>query len=123
MKIIVGTTDGKTIQEELEDASQVVGKSMGEEIDGGIIGLKGYSLEVTGGSDKSGFPMRATIDGSERKKVLIEQGQGINEEENGVRRRKTVRGNMVSTNIEQLNTKVVEEGSKPVEELLGEDEE
>ncbi|MFB6174502.1 MAG: 30S ribosomal protein S6e [Candidatus Nanohalobium sp.] len=123
MQITVGTQDGQTFQTEVEEAAKLVGKKIGDEFDGGFVGLSGYTLKVTGGSDRSGFPMRKSIEGSERQKVLIEDGSGINESENGVRRRKSVRGNTVSTEIQQLNTTVVEEGSKSVGELLGEDEE
>jgi small subunit ribosomal protein S6e len=123
MQITIGTSDGDTFQQELGDNSQLIGKKVGEEFDGGMVGLEGYTLEITGGSDRSGFPMRGSIEGTERKKVLLKEASGINEDEEGVRRRKSVRGNTVSAEIEQLNTRVVEEGSKSVEELLGEEEE
>lgn len=123
MQITIGTSDGETFQTETNETGQLVGKEVGDEFEGGIIGLSGYTLKITGGSDKSGFPMRESIEGSERKRVMIEGGQGINEDEEGVRRRKSVRGKRVSDEIQQLNTTVVEEGSKSVEELLGEDEE
>ncbi len=123
MKVTIGTSDGETFQQEIDDASQLIGKKVGEEFDGGIVGLSGYTLKITGGSDRSGFPMRKSIEGSEREKVLLEEGAGIKGKGNGVRRRKSIRGNTVSDEIQQLNTTVVEEGSKPVEELLSEEEE
>jgi small subunit ribosomal protein S6e len=123
MQVTIGTSDGETFQEEIEETGQLIGKKVGEEFDGGIIGLSGYTLKITGGSDRSGFPMRKSIEGSERKRVLLEEGAGIEEDEDGVRRRKSVRGNTVSDEIEQLNTTVVEEGSKSVEELLNEEDE
>ena len=123
MKVTVGDTDGETHQIEVEDSARLIGKKIGEAFDGGIIGLDGYEIEITGGSDTSGIPMRESIEGPMMKKVLIEQGQGIRDTEEGTRKRKSVRGNTVSDDTEQLNTKVVEEGSKPVEELLGEEEE
>lgn len=123
MKITVGDTDGQTHQIEIEDSSQLTGKKVGEEFDGGIAGLSGYTLKITGGSDKQGFPMRRSIEGTIRKQVMLEKGAGIQEDEEGVRRRKSVRGNTVSDEIEQLNTQVVEEGSKSIEDLLSEDEE
>lgn len=123
MQITIGTTEGQTFQTEVEETSQLVGKEVGDELEGGIIGLNGYTLKITGGSDKSGIPMRKSIEGSERQRVMIGDGQGINEDEDGVRRRKSVRGKMVSDEIQQLNTTVVEEGSKSVEEILSEDEE
>jgi len=123
MQITIGTTDGQTFQTEKDETSQLAGKEIGEEFEGGIIGLSGYTLKITGGSDKSGIPMRKTIEGSERKRIMIGEGQGINEDEDGVRRRKSVRGKRVSDEIQQLNTTVIEEGSKSVEEILSEDEE
>jgi len=123
MKITVGTSEGTTHQFEIEETSRLLGKKLGDEIDGGIVGLDGYTLEITGGTDKDGFPMRKSIEGTARRRRLIENGSGIDEDEDGMRRRKSVRGNTVSDEIEQLNTTVVEEGSKSVEELLSEDEE
>lgn len=123
MKITVGDSEGTTHQIEIEDSSKLVGNKIGDTIDGGIAGLEGYKLEITGGSDKQGFPMRKSIEGTGRQKIMLEEGTGIQEDEDGVRRRKSVRGNTVSQEIEQLNTTVVEEGSKSVEELLSEDEE
>jgi small subunit ribosomal protein S6e len=123
MKITVGDTEGQTHQIEIEDSSQLTGKKVGDEFDGGIAGLSGYTLKITGGSDKQGFPMRKSIEGTIRKQVMLEEGAGIQEDGEGVRRRKSVRGNTVSEEIEQLNTQVVEEGSKSVEDLLSEDEE
>ena len=122
MKITVGDTDGQTHQIEIEDSSQLTGKKVGEEFDGGIVGLSGYTLKITGGSDKQGFPMRKSIDGTIRKQILLEDGAGIQEDEAGVRQRKSIRGNTVSDEIEQLNTQVVEEGSSSIEEILSEDE-
>ncbi|MFB6215511.1 MAG: 30S ribosomal protein S6e [Candidatus Aenigmatarchaeota archaeon] len=121
MKITVGAEDGTTHQIEIDEPSQLIGKKIGETFDGGIVDLPGYTLEITGGSDKQGFPMRRSIEGSERKSMLLGEGSGIQAEE-GVRKRKSIRGNTVSTETEQLNTKVVESGSKSIEEILEEDE-
>lgn len=121
MQVTIGTEDGETFQTEVEDASRLTGKKIGEEFDGGIVGLDGYTLEITGGSDKDGFPMRDSIEGPARRKILLEDGAGLKEDEDGVRRRKSVRGNTVSEDIQQLNTTVSEEGSKSVEELFSEE--
>jgi len=122
MQVNIGTSDGNVHQIETEP-EKFVTKEIGDEVDGSSLGLDGYTLEITGGSDKSGFPMRESIEGSERKRVMIEDGSGINVEEDGIRKRKSVRGNTVSTEIEQLNMKVIEEGSKTIEDVLDEDEE
>jgi len=123
MQITIGTQDGETFQTEKDDTSQLTGKKIGEDFNGGIIGLGGCTLKITGGSDRDGFPMRESSEGTGRRRILLENGAGITEDEEGVRRRKSVRGNTVSDEIQQLNTQVVEEGSKSVEELLSEDEE
>jgi small subunit ribosomal protein S6e len=122
MQVNIGTEDGEVHQVESK-AENFVGKEIGETFDGDILDLEGYELEITGGSDEAGFPMRESIEGSERERVLIEEGSGVNSERDGVRKRKSVRGKRVSTEIEQLNTKVVGEGSESLEELLSEDEE
>lgn len=123
MQITIGTQDGETYQKELEDSSQLFGKQIGETFDGGIIGLSGYKLEVRGGSDRDGFPMKDSLEGTERKKVLLKDGVGLDVEKDGERQRKSVRGNTVSNQIEQLNTKVVDAGDKSVEDLLTEEDE
>lgn len=121
MLITIGTEDGNTYQKELENSSQLVGKKIGEKIDGGVIGLDGYKLEITGGSDEQGFPMRKSFEGSARRRKVIKDGAGIQEDEDGVKRRKSVRGDTVSDEIRQLNTKVVEPGEKSVEEVFEEE--
>lgn len=122
MQVTIGTQNGETFQVEEENPEQILGTKIGETFSGSIIGLNGYELEVTGGSDMDGFPMRKSVDGTERERMLLEDGSGIQGAEDGVKRRKSVRGNTVSNQIQQLNTKVVESGEKSVEELL-EDEE
>lgn len=123
MQITVGTQDGQTFQIESENNEQILGTKIGETFSGGIVGLDGYELEVTGGSDKDGFPMRKSVEGAERKRMLLADGSGIQKQEDGVKKRKSVRGNTVSNQIQQLNTKVVEAGEKSVEELLEDSEE
>jgi small subunit ribosomal protein S6e len=123
MKITIGTQDGETFQTEIEGSAQLTGKQIGEEFDGGIVGLSGYKLEITGGSDRDGFPMKESMEGTGRRRVLLKDGVGLNVEKEGERQRKSVRGNTVSDEIEQLNTRVVESGSKTVEELLNEEPE
>lgn len=121
MKVTIGTKNGETFQKEVEDSSQIFGKKIGETFDGGIIGLPGYELEITGGSDRDGFPMNASREGTERKRVLLKDGVGLDTDREGERQRKSVRGNTVSNQIEQLNTKVTDSGEKSVEEILEQD--
>ncbi len=99
----------------------LVGAKIGDTIDGSTLGLKGYKIKITGGSDKDGFPMRRDISGTGKKRVLITKGPGFNPKRKGIRKRKTVRGNTISDAIIQINARVVEQGKKPLEELIGGD--
>lgn len=62
-KIILGLKDGKSVQKVLQEqeAKNLIGLKIGDEVDGNKIGLKGYKLEITGGSDNCGFPMRKDV--------------------------------------------------------------
>lgn len=120
-KIIVSDPEeGKSWQIERE-ATPLIGTKLGGEFNGSLIGLDGYTLEVRGGSDKEGFPMRKSVEGSGRREVLMKGGSGYRPRENGEKKRKTVRGNTVSEEIVQVNTKVVEkEGdAEAIPNLLG----
>jgi len=111
------------IEIEQEKALGIVGKKIGDEFNGDFLGLKGYVLKITGGSDKDGFPMHPSVQGIGRKKILLSGPPGFHPKQKGQRRRKTVRGNTISTDIVQINCKVVKEGEKPLEELLPKKEE
>jgi small subunit ribosomal protein S6e len=79
-----------------------VGLNIGNEIDAATVGLGG-KIRITGGSDKSGVPMRADIHSGSRKYVLLSKGIGLNDAEKGKRVRKLVRGNTISEEIYQIN--------------------
>ena len=115
---------GKSYQKELEDktVAGIMGKKIGDEIDAGILGLPGYKVTITGGSDKDGFGMRKDVDGSSRKRLLLKKGPGYKYNK-GIRIRKSVRGNTLSTNIAQVNTKITKAGAKKIDEILGAKEE
>lgn len=100
-------------------ARKLIGLRIGDKFDGDIVGLPGYELQITGGSDKDGFPMRADISGSGRTSVLLAGGPGFLPRRRGERRRKRVRGSRISDAIVQVNAKVVKRGEKPLEELFG----
>ncbi len=124
MQIVVGDTDGQSYQLEIDENKKtaLTGLKIGETFSGDVIGLNGYTLEITGGSDADGFPMRPGIPGPGRHRRILKTGVGIrSEERDGVRRRKGVRGNTVSVDTAQLNVKVVEQGSQTIEDALSED--
>ena len=52
-KIVVSEKE-LSYQLEVDDGKQLNGLKIGEEFDGQIVGLDGYTLKITGGSDKNG---------------------------------------------------------------------
>jgi small subunit ribosomal protein S6e len=106
-KLTISDKSGKTIAQELKDrtAQPLLGTKVGSIIDSSIVGVAGGKLKITGGSDKSGTPMRADVHGGVKKYVLLSTGVGNRSES---RVRKLVRGNMVTEEIYQLNSLLVE---------------
>ena len=127
MHLDLGTTEGKTYRIELDEEKAKVfyGLRIGDIIDGDVIGLKGYKIKLTGGSDKAGFPMRKDISGTRLVQVLLSKGPGVRKLKKGQRLRKTVRGNTYGEHIEQINAVVVEvkEGAVNLEEVAKKKEE
>jgi small subunit ribosomal protein S6e len=103
-----------------QDANRFIGRDLGEAVDGSPVGLDGYTLELTGGSDTAGRPMRDDVRGPHLKSILMDGGTGFNPSRDGERKRVTVRGREVSEETRQINAKIVERGSTAVDELLGE---
>jgi small subunit ribosomal protein S6e len=106
-KLVISDTKGRTIAQELKDraAQPLLGSKIGSVIDSSVIGVSGGKLKVTGGSDKSGTPMRGDVHGGVKKYVLLSTGVG---NRSGARVRKMVRGNMVTEEIYQLNCMLIE---------------
>ncbi len=107
----------------ITEGSSLRGKKLKEKISGDLIGLKGYELEITGGSDKAGFPMRFDLPGPQRKKILLTKGPGVKLKRKGIRKRKTVAGNEISKDTVQVNLKILKVGAKKIEDILGKKEE
>jgi small subunit ribosomal protein S6e len=115
---------GHTYQIEVDeqDANRFSGRELGDEVDGGAVGLDGYTLELTGGSDTAGRPMRPDVRGVGTKSIMSDGGVGYEPTTDGERKRITVRGREISDDTRQINAKIVERGSDDVDELLGDDE-
>ena len=120
---IVVSQKAETYQMEVEDAKALNGLVIGDEFDGSIVGLDGYTLKITGGSDKNGFTIKKDVPGTRRIKSLLTGGTGYHPKADGVKRRKTVRGNTIADDIVQINTVVTEAGSKSIADILGAGEE
>ncbi len=116
-----------------EECAFLIGKPIGFRFAGDLIGLPGYELEVTGGTDKDGFPMLRTLPGTGRKRLLVSKKSFPDFHEKkrirkklkkikGLRVRKTFRGNVIASDIVQINCKVIKRGPKSLEELLGKKE-
>jgi small subunit ribosomal protein S6e len=122
MQIVVSDSKtGKAYKIEGKDSEAstlFIGKRIGDLVDADILGLGGYVLEIKGGSDKDGMPMRKDVTGTARKRILITAPPGYRPKEKGKRRRKSVRGNEISTELSQVNVVVKEYGRKALEELF-----
>lgn len=130
-KINISEKSGKTYKLESE-AKGLIDKKIGETIDGKILSddLEGYELEITGASDKSGFPASKEVEGIGRKRVLLTYGTFMkkkpkregkkklsNNKPKGLRLRKTLRGNTISDAMVQINFKVAKAGAKTLEDI------
>ena len=131
-KINIADKTGKTYKLELEN-EELVGKSLHDKLSGKelLADLNDYEFEITGASDKSGFTAHKDVQGSGRKKLLLIYGKGMkkrprkegkkkvsNPKPKGLRLRKTVRGQMISPEITQINLKILKQGSKKLSEIF-----
>ncbi|MFC7172801.1 30S ribosomal protein S6e [Haloplanus litoreus] len=110
-KVVVSDPDtGRTQQFEVDgqDANRFLGRELGDEVDGGAVGLDGTTLDLTGGSDDAGRPLRSDVAGPALKEVLLEGGVGFAPSRDGERKRVTVRGREISDAVVQINAKVVD---------------
>jgi small subunit ribosomal protein S6e len=122
--VVSDPKDGKSYQVEVKGhhANALVGKKVGEEVDGLFVRLPGYKVQITGGADKEGFPMRPDLPGIARRKVLASEGFGYAPDRAGKRKRKSMRGNTITLDIIQVNVKVTKHGAKPIPDMLAEAE-
>ncbi len=119
--VISDPNTGKAYQKEIggANANKLIGKQVGDVINGTVVELPpDYELQITGGSDKDGFPIRPDIPGGVRKRILLSGGVGYRPKEKGVRKKKMVRGRVITRDIIQINMKVVKHGKIPLEEFF-----
>ena len=104
MKLNISDKKGRTVTKEVKEkeAGQFLGLQVGSELDASLIGEAG-KLKITGGSDKSGVPLRDDIHGGARKYILLSKGVGLRDAEKGQRFRKLIRGNTITEDVYQIN--------------------
>ncbi|HLC58383.1 MAG TPA: S6e family ribosomal protein [Candidatus Nanoarchaeia archaeon] len=115
--VINDVKTGKSYQKTLEN-NPYLNRKVGDKVQGSELDLNDYELEIRGGSDKSGCPIRFDMPGFGKKKALLSSGPCIHGLTKGKRVRKTVVGNLINEDIVQLNLKVIKEGSKKLEEIF-----
>ena len=131
-KINIGDSSGETYKLELE-TEELNEKSLHDKIQGKDLKpeLEGYEFEISGTSDKSGFTSMKGAPGIGLKKVLLTYGKGMKRRPRlegkkkrsdstpkGLRLRKTVRGQIISSEITQINLKILKEGAKKLAEIF-----
>ncbi|KAL6348143.1 hypothetical protein AAG906_039591 [Vitis piasezkii] len=90
-------------------------KRISQEVNGDALGeeFKGYVFKIMGGCDKQGFPMKQGVLTPGRVSLLLHRGtpcfRGYGRR-NGERRRKAVRGCIVSQDLSVLNLVIVKKG-------------
>lgn len=127
IKLVIGNPKtGKSFQQEIKDdvSKSFMNLKIGDKVKGELLDYSGYEFQITGGSDKSGFPMRKDIDGIFKKKILAVKGLGLKRKTSktkkgkltfkGIRQRKTVAGNTIGVQTSQINLKIIKEGSKKI---------
>ena len=92
-------------------AQALVGKAIGDEVDGKLLGIGNMKLKITGGTDKDGIPMRFDIQGGAKKRAMLSGGVGFKPNDRGERRRKLVRGRVVGEDTMQINSVVMAEAA------------
>lgn len=88
-------------------------KRMGAEVSGDTIGdeWKGYIFKITGGNDKQGFPMKQGVLTNGRVRLLLKDGHScFRERRTGERKRKSVRGCIVDSNLSVIALAIRKKG-------------
>uniref|UniRef100_A0A7S1EQX1 40S ribosomal protein S6 n=1 Tax=Timspurckia oligopyrenoides TaxID=708627 RepID=A0A7S1EQX1_9RHOD len=100
-------------------------KRIAQEVDGDALGdeFKGYVFKITGGQDKQGFAMKQGVLTQGRVRLLMQKGtQGCRGYgmRKGERKRKSVRGCIVSHAISVLHLAIIKKGEAEIEGLTDE---
>ncbi|MBL7118549.1 30S ribosomal protein S6e [Candidatus Bathyarchaeota archaeon] len=115
----VGTGKSQTLEIDDVKGQVMIGRRIGDTVDGSVVDMKGRELLITGGSDKDGFPMRRNIHGGIRIGVILSDGPGFHPKNRGERKRKKVRGDTITEDISQINMKVLRTPKKETKTKRG----
>ena len=118
-KLVISDSD-RSIARTVADPQSAgfLGKRIGETVGGELLGASGYTFRITGGTDKSGFPLRPDRPGARQTRLFVGEGFGFEAPREGMRRRRTFRGNTISEDTVQINLVVEQKGPKPLAELF-----
>jgi len=92
-------------------------KRMSHEVEGEVLGdeFKGYIFKISGGNDKQGFPMKQGVLTTQRVRLLLSDGHSCYRiRRRGERKRKSVRGCIVSGDLSVVNLVVVKKGEAEI---------
>jgi len=111
--IVSDPSTGKSNASEIEGAraQALIGRSLGETIDGSPLGIAQSHLRITGGCDKNGIPMRPDVHGGVKKYIVLSSGPGFKPTRHGERRRKLIRGRTITDETYQINFTISKRGA------------
>jgi len=92
-------------------------KRISQEVEGDVLGedFKGYIFKISGGNDKQGFPMKQGVLTAARVRILMREGFSCyRQRKRGERKKKSVRGCIVSADLSVLNLVVVKKGDAEI---------
>jgi len=93
---------------------EVEGENLGDE-------FKGYVFRISGGNDKQGFPMLQGVLTSQRISLLFSKGMPCyRPRKRGERKRKSVRGCIVSSDLSVISLVIVKKGDQEIPGLTDE---
>ena len=116
--IVSDPSTGKCVVSDLEGAraQALIGRSLGEVVDGAALGITGSAV-ISGGCDKNGVPMRADVHGGAKKYIVLSSGPGFRPTKSGERKRKLIRGRTVTDETYQINVTLRKTGETPKKQV------
>lgn len=116
-KVTIGDAKAKMTYQAVvkdSDAEKLFGMKIGETIKGELLGIPGYEVQITGGSDRQGFPMKKSIEGAKKMRIFLTRGIGYkpSNKRKGLMQNRSIAGNTISDSIAQINTKITKYGTE-----------